>query len=472
MIRALIPLAATALLLTEAATAGAAETPSCPVGSYAMADGGVVVVGPSTGGLRWRRLNGETGKLTAGPDGWRHTIGWTDRPDQRVVSFGACDSGALTLGQELGRRISLIARETTFVSNDTRLVGRLVLPEGDGPVPIVILLHGAERDPAREFDSLQRLLPAMGIGAFVYDKRGTGASGGSYTQDFWLLADDAVAALREARRLAGARAGRTGFQGPSQGGWVAPIAAGKSDVDFVIVSFGLAVSVIDEDQEAIAFEMGLKGHGPEVVAKGLEIGRAAETLFETGFTEGFDAFDAVRAKYRDEPWYRDVRGNFTHFILPLSADEIRRAAPAFRFGTPWRYDPLQTLAQLETPQLWVLGGQDLDAPSGETSRRLGALIAKGRPITLAVYPTAEHGLTEFETTADGSRVSMRYVDGYYRLLRDFAKGDPLKPPYGDAQLRGPAFKSPKPRRKPPTTGGRPSTGTPGLSPGRRPGRPG
>ena len=437
MIRALIPLAASALLLAPAAPASAVEPATCPVGSYAMADGDVVVVGPSTGGVRWRRLNGETGKLTATPGGWRHTVGWTDRLDPREVAFGSCVSGTLKLGKEAGSRIPLQTQDTAFVSHETRLVGRLTLPPGDDPVPIVILLHGSERDSALEFDALQRLLPAMGIGAFVYDKRGTGDSQGVYTQDFWLLADDAVAALAEARRLAGARAGRIGYQGPSQGGWVAPIAAGKSDVDFVIVSFGLAVSVIDEDQEAIAFEMGLKGHGPEVIAKGLEVGRAAEALFESGFTEGFEAFDAVRARYRNEPWYKDVRGNFTHLILPMSAEDIRKAAPAFRFGTPWRYDPLPTLERLDTPQLWVLGGQDLDAPSGETARRLEALIAKGRPITLAVYPAAEHGMTEFEIGSDGKRVSTRYSDGYYRLMRDFARGERLGPAYGDARVREP-----------------------------------
>lgn len=90
-------------------------------------------------------------------------------------------------------------------------------------MPIVVLLHGAEADSAVRFNSLQRRFPAAGIGAFVYDKRGTGSSTGEYTQDFQILARDAVAAMREARRLAGDRAARIGYQGPSQGGWVAPL---------------------------------------------------------------------------------------------------------------------------------------------------------------------------------------------------------------------------------------------------------
>ena len=149
---------------------------------------------------------------------------------------------------------------------------------------------------ARESYALQRLLPAENIGAFVYDKRGTGGSGGKYTQDFDTLADDAVAAMREAKRIAGARCARIGYQGGSQGGWVAPLAATHAPVDFVIVSFGLAVSVIDEDQEEVALEMRLKGHSQEEISKALEVASAAEAVFESGFTKGFERFDAVKSQ--------------------------------------------------------------------------------------------------------------------------------------------------------------------------------
>src|SRR5206468_6622896 len=121
--------------------------------------------------------------------------------------------------------------------------------------------------------------------------------------------------MREAKRIAGTRCARIGYQGGSQGGWVAPLAATHAPVDFVIVSFGLAVSVIDEDQEEVALEMGFKGHSQEEISKALEVAAAAEAVFESGFTKGFERFDAVRAKYRNEPWYKDLHGNYTHFIL-------------------------------------------------------------------------------------------------------------------------------------------------------------
>ena len=78
--------------------------------------------------------------------------------------------------------------------------------------------------------------------------------------------------MDEARRIAGPRAGRVGYQGTSQGGWVGPLAATRAPVDFVIVSSGLAVSPIDEDQEEVVLEMCLKGHTTEEITKALEGG--------------------------------------------------------------------------------------------------------------------------------------------------------------------------------------------------------
>ena len=163
--------------------------------------------------------------------------------------------------------------ETTFESGGIKLVGRLVMPKGSGKVPVVVLIHGSEHDSALDVYALQRMFPAQGIGAFVYDKRGTGVSGGVYTQDFDVLANDAVLAMKEARRLAGARAGRVGYQGGSAGGWVAPLAASRAPVDFTIVSFGLAVTILEEDQESVALDMYFHHHSAEDTAKALELAR-------------------------------------------------------------------------------------------------------------------------------------------------------------------------------------------------------
>lgn len=422
-------IAALALVAT-----GSRAATDCHVGAYRLADSTIVDIAPSVEDrLRWRKLDGTTGSLRKSEnDRWTSTYGWTDRPDGKQVSFAGCDQ--IRFDGMDGKRIDFDITETTFHSKDVDLVGRLIMPKGHRRVPIVVLMHGAEHDSARDTNPLQRIFPAQGVGAFVYDKRGTGGSQGEYTQVFSLLADDAVTAMREARRIAGPRVGRTGFQGGSQGGWVEPIAATRIPVDFVIVSFGLAVTVIDEDQEEVALEMQLKGHGPEEIAKALEVADAAENVIASSFTAGFERFDAVRAKYKNEPWYKDVHGNYTYFLLPYTAAELREKGKDYVWGTPWRYDPMPTLRAVQAPQLWVLGEDDLESPSAETSRRLKSLIKDGRPITLALYPRAEHGMTEYELAPDGERISTRYSAGYFVMMRDFAVSGKLHGPYGASAI--------------------------------------
>jgi pimeloyl-ACP methyl ester carboxylesterase len=419
---ALVPVILLACALSPGiARAAEATSSDCHIGAYRLTDGRVLTIGATDGPhLRWRREDGTTGVLTREPSGtWRSTLGWTDRPDGVDVAFTKCAEGGIDFHGSRGRRVAFDVTETKFQGAGVPLAGRLVLPKGDGRVPIVVLVHGAEHDSALESYDLQRMFPAMGIGVFVYDKRGTGVSGGQYTQDFLLLANDAIAAVAEARRLAGARAGAVGYQAGSQGGWVAPLAARIAPVDFVIVGFGLAVSPLEEDREAIAYDMQRQGFGPEVIAKAMRIADATATILLSGFRSGYEQLDALKQEYGKQAWFKSVHGNVTFALLSMPAEQLRQQGPVLLAGTPWQYDPMPVLRNLDAPQLWILGGKDADAPSVETRRRLRELQAAGRPITLTVYPQAEHGIYEFETNADGTRVDLRNPAGYFDGMRDF-----------------------------------------------------
>jgi pimeloyl-ACP methyl ester carboxylesterase len=411
----------------------------CRIGIYQLRGGGDVDIGLTDGDhLRWRRKDGTTGVLTETADGsWTSTLGWTGRSDGKRVSFSDCSAGRITFDGTPGRRVPLDVTETTFQGAGARLAGRLVLPKGDSRVPIVVLVHGSEHFSARDFYTLQRQLPTEGIGVFVYDKRGTGASGGLYSQSYLLLADDAIAAMREAKRLAGDRAGRVGYQAGSQGGWVAPLAAKIEPVDFVIVGFGLAVSPLDEDREAIALDMTRQGYGTDVMAKAMQVADATAAVMRSGFREGYDQLDAVRKKYAGEAWFKHVHGDFSFFLLATPTATLREKGPALLAGVPADYDPMPVLRNLDTPQLWILGEDDSEAPSAETARRLRGLIGQARPITLAMFPHADHGIYEYETKADGERVSTRNPDGYFAMMRDFIRNGRLEKHYGGSTIVGP-----------------------------------
>jgi pimeloyl-ACP methyl ester carboxylesterase len=425
------------LLLLVCTTALAKDrTDDCRIGIYRLNDGSDVDIGATNGDhLRWRKEDGTTGALTkTSGDIWSSTLGWTKKPDGKRVSFD-CGKGTITFAGVPGKRIPLEVTNTTFEGAGVKLAGRLILPQGNARVPIVVLVHGSEDFSARDFYSLQRQFPAEGIGAFVYDKRGTGKSGGIYTQNYLLLADDAIAAMNEAKRLARTRAGRVGYQGGSQAGWVIPLAAKIEPVDFAVVGYGLAVSPLDEDREAVALDLTDHGFGKDAIAKAREITDAVAAIIISGFRDGYQQFDAVKAKYAHEPWFKYVHGDITFFFLQNPEAKLREQGPVLLAGVPANHDPMPVLRNLDTPQLWILAADDHEAPSAETSRRLRSLQTQGKPITLAIFPRTEHGIYEYETKADGTRVDTRNPDGYFAMMRDFIlRGRVDKQSYGTATI--------------------------------------
>ena len=85
----------------------------------------------------------------------------------------------------------------------------------------------------------------------------------------------------------------------------------------------------------------------------------------------------------------------------------------------------------------LLGSDDMEAPSAETSKRIKSLIADGKDFTLALYPGAEHGMTEYEMNTKGERVSTRYVPGYFQMMADFIRNGRIGDHYGKAEITQP-----------------------------------
>lgn len=424
-----------AALLLPTCAPGQARIAECTASYYQLSDGSSVDIAPSTDGhYRWRRLDGTSGLLSPrATGGWASTLGWTGRADGKVVDLSACAKGEIRFAGLTGRRTNFNTVERRFPSGGAQLAGRLVLPIGRGAVPVVVLVHGSEGSSALRNFALQRMLPAQGIGVFVYDKRGTGDSKGSFTHDLHQLAVDASEALKTAKSLAGPRAGRMGYYGTSQGGWTAPLAATLGHTDFIIVGYGLAVSPVDEDREALVLDMARHGFGVAETAKALEIGAAAQMVVRNGFQSGYKSLRIVTEKYRSKPWFPFVRGNITGLVIRTTEAELRGNGPRLFAGIMPDYDPMPVLRRLKVPQLWILGGEDIDAPYLETYRRLLALRKQGRPISVAVYPHVEHGLYSFEVKGE-ERLSTRQPASLQSLLSGFARGARLNNTYDEARV--------------------------------------
>ncbi|WP_309630163.1 serine aminopeptidase domain-containing protein [Brevundimonas sp.] len=409
-------------------------------GAWRLSDGRGVTATPIEGGLRWRTLEGETGRLVLGADGqWHASQGGAIDQGEARISF-SCPGGMNAFDGFAATAVQTAVVETVFPgSGGVRLAGRLILPAGSDAVPVMVQVHGSEQTSARVFDPFQQLLPLQGVGVFVYDKRGTGGSEGRYTQDFDVLAEDAAAAAREARRLAGVRLARLGLHGASQGGWVAPLAASGVAADFLIVSYGLLESPLEENRAQTILGVREAGFGLEEQAAAGDLADAAGAVMASGFRDGFGELEVLRREHREAPWFTAVKGEFTAEVLRYPPVLLRVFGPLRSQGTSWRHQGEPVLRELQMPVLWILAGEDREAPPQHTRSRLATLIAEGRQIHLAEFAGADHGMRLVDTATDGSRRWKRYAAGYFSVVGDFAHGRRLENTGAALVTQGPAM---------------------------------
>ena len=247
-----------------------------------------------------------------------------------------------------------------------------------GPTALVAL-HGAG-EGTRESLSLRHLhelLPPHGIGVVTFDRRGEGESTGDATRGrFDLQADDALAVLR----AIGAE--RRGLFGYSQGGWIAPLAAARSDdVAFLVLVASIGVTPSEQRMVAVERQLRLAGYGDDVVDRALDLRRRFEHWIHAVAPEPDEQLAGDLLAAVDEPWAGQL------WLPPSLLDEegVRL------WIEEMDYDPRPTFEQVRVPTLSFYGELDSWAPVEASVRAWRE--ARGDGVELVVIPGAEHDLT-------------------------------------------------------------------------------
>ena len=131
--------------------------------------------------------------------------------------------------------------DVTFSSGRTDCAAWLYRPDGEGPVPLVVMAHGFSATREQRLDAYAERFCAAGFGALVFDYRYFGASGGLPRQllDIRSQQDDYRAAVAYARRLDWVDPDRVALFGSSfSGAHVLSVAAGDPLIA-AVVSQGL-----------------------------------------------------------------------------------------------------------------------------------------------------------------------------------------------------------------------------------------
>ncbi|WP_394779139.1 alpha/beta hydrolase family protein [Undibacterium sp.] len=420
--------------LLAASTSFAQGTGSTPQAGQA----GTFVSGPCETGI-YRSDKTAFVAITKAGKGFNYTFSdGTAGNTQDANMLLVCGQGAVIVGvKEIWPQVPIAVSDTQFASNGVMLAGRLMEAPGAGKdTPLVVYAHGSETSGwiDRGRDPYQML--GRGVSVFVYDKRGTGLSKGEYTQNFPVLADDLVAASREARRLADGRYGRFGLVGLSQGGWIAPLAAKRANAEFLGIGYGLAVDIAEEDAAQVAKELQERGYDEAVLAKARSLTDITARLVKSGCKDGLDDLEAAQKQFGNEAWFSAIKGAYTGVFLHIPVEDLRKnGIPQFdKLSVDWTQNPMQVLKELNVPQLWAFAEEDRQAPITLTVERLAGLRQQGKNITLYVFPYTDHGMWNYMQAADFSRRHTRITPGFYDLMADWAKGK-LDGKYGQAYNR-------------------------------------
>lgn len=235
-----------------------------------------------------------------------------------------------------------------FPVSDVAFEGTLYRPRTRSATrrPALLVLHGSGPMARHAYHFAARRFAERGFVVLNVDKRGVGGSGGTYHGDdlgagvIEQRAVDARAALAFLAQRTDVDTSRLGVFAISQGGWITPLLLSSDTPARFAVNFsGAAVSSSEE-------------------------GRWSDWAGEEG----------------------------DHFGLrppPVPLEELdRRMADV----PPGGFDPRTSLRGMRWPSLWLHGEWDASLPTMASVRVLDSVRVAGVPVTVRVFPEANHAL--------------------------------------------------------------------------------
>lgn len=234
------------------------------------------------------------------------------------------------------------------VDQDLNLGGMLFWPEGDGPFPAAVIIHGSGTSHRTNgwYMALTRHLQDNGIAVLLPDKRGSEKSDGDWrTASFQDLATDTLAALAFLATRPDIDTARVGIVGMSQGGWIAPIVADQfHELAFIVSMVGSAVT----PREQLLYEENYN-------------------IRQLGFLPGI-----------------------SNLLAHAGSANVRYLAQPRLYELIVDYDPLPYWRKVTIESLILLGADDTNVPSAESARRLQNLANPN--IYVTIYSGSGHAL--------------------------------------------------------------------------------
>jgi pimeloyl-ACP methyl ester carboxylesterase len=177
------------------------------------------------------------------------------------------------------------------------------------------------------------------------------------------------------------------------------------------------MSMADEDRLEAPLKLKEQGVDEVSIVEFKALNAALHKLARENFQD-WGSFEQQVEGAKDRPWFAVAsrQQSWLGITMQMGLAKAKTVAPQMfqHFFQPF-YDPVPTLEKLDIPMLWLMAGRDIEAPPEPTLEVLARLRRQGKPVSVVVFPNADHGMQDFEVRA-GKRVRTKYADQYFSTL--------------------------------------------------------
>lgn len=313
--------------------------------------------------------------------------------------------------------------DTIFFQNETvRLAGAILKPDGNGPFPAIVILHGAGPaifdEPA--FRVHANAFVRGGFAVLLYDKRGSGRSAGVLeTSDYDDLAADLIAGIKYLRARKDIIPDQIGILGRSEGGWIGTLAASRDSlIRFVILSSGSGVRPYVQTLFATANALKSLGASEQEIEAAASAKSALwEYYRQMAKMDSISGCSRIMLDRRDS--LEKLLRSFARFApeIPQTVRDPQRTPSAFyrAFTNKIYYDPLPAFQTANAAFLVVIGTNDKVVDPESTIEVFEQLRKNGHDVTIHTLPAVDHSLLII--TKEGPRYPEDYPEFTVRWAR-------------------------------------------------------
>lgn len=298
--------------------------------------------------------------------------------------------------------------EVRFENSPVTLAGSLLLPEGTGPHPAVLFLHGSGAEDRYTWRFLATHFARSGVAALTYDKRGVGSSTGDWRRaSFDDLIGDALAGVELLFSHPSIDGTRIGVHGQGHGGSLAPLLAGRDGrVAFVIAAAAPGVPLAEVEEYSLRNRVGIASLPPD---DSTAAATYIDAIVDVAFRGAERArLDSAWAEIREEPWA---------FEPPPATSQYWDYTELLA-----EYRPIDWWRLVRVPVLLLYGGRDGRVPPARSLSAITAVLeeAGNEQVTVRIFPEASHTF-QIPPAREEGFAWPELAPGYLEVLADWVR---------------------------------------------------